>query len=477
MPVKKSAVLLVVIALAGAYVRSRDRAGDDRPSVQQAPVSTGTVVQSVKAIGTLQTLRTVQVGSQVSGTIKALYADFNSVVQKDQIVAELDSTLLEVQVAIQQANIARQENDLEQQRVQLDNDLRNLERTQTEADKGLVSRQQLDTIRLQVATRRAQIASAEKQEVQAQAQLNQARLNVSYCTIRSPIDGVVINRFVDVGQAVQASANTPRFFTIATELTTLKMTAGVDEADIGRIRRHMPVTFTVESSRGETFSGEVEAVRLNAQRQDSVVTYPVWINVPNADLRLRPSMTATVQIIVGSVPDVRRVPNDALKFRPKSEAYTWLGLASPPAARAGGARVPRPEMVTDDTSPRAADLERADDADVKIDDLFPDVPRLINPGQVWIYDEGAADPSARLRAVAVRTGLTDGELTEIVSGDLQPGQQVITAVIPPASVLQQPATSVFGQPQRGRGGMTPSGPAPLPVLTQPGRPGGGRGGG
>jgi HlyD family secretion protein len=467
--VKKLAVLLLFVLLAGAYVEYHDDATDDRPSVRQAPVSAGTVVQSVKAIGTLQTLRTVQVGSQVSGTVKALYADFNSVVEKDQIIAELDSSLLEVQVAIQEANIARQENDIEQQKTQL------------QAAKGLVSLQQLETVRLQVRTRTSQIASAERQKVQAQAQLNQARLNVSYCTIRSPIDGIVINRFVDVGQAVQASANTPRFFVIATELTTLKMTAGVDEADIGRVRRHMPVTFTVESSRGETFSGEVEAVRLNAQRQDSVVTYPVWINVPNAELKLRPSMTAAVQIVVGSAPNVRRVPNEALKFRPKTETYAWLGLPSPAVAQGGGVRLLRPEIVSADASARAADLERDDDADVKIDDLFPEAPKLVTPGQVWIYDEGAAEPAARLRAVGVRTGLTDGQFTEIVSGDLQPGQQVVTAVIPPASALQQPATSVFGQPQRGRGGMTPSGPAPLPVLNQPrgggGRSGGGRGGG
>jgi HlyD family secretion protein len=478
--VKKLAVLVIVVVLAGVYVQYGGSAANDRPSVRQGPVSTGTVVQSVKALGTLQNLRTVQVGSLVSGTVKALYADFNSVVQKDQIIAELDSSLLEVQVAIQEANIARQENDIEQQKLQLANDLKNLDRTEVQADKGLVSRQQLETVRLQVKTRTAQIASAEKQKVQSQAQLNQARLNVSYCTIRSPIDGIVINRFVDVGQAVQASANTPRFFMIATAMTTLKMTAGVDEADIGRVRRHMLVTFTVDSSRGETFVGEVEAVRLNAQKQDSVVTYPVWINVPNSELKLRPSMTANVQIVVGSAPDVRRVPSEALKFRPKAETYKWLGLASPPVAQ-GGLRVPRPEITTDDPNARAADPDAADDVGVKIDDLFPEAPKLITPGQVWIYDEAAADPAARLRAVMVRTGLSDGEFTEIVSGDLQPGQQVVTAVIPPVSTLQQPAGSVFGQPQRGRGGMTPSGPAPLPVLNQPrgggGRAGGGRGGG
>jgi HlyD family secretion protein len=286
--------------------------------------------QAVKATGQLTALHTVRVGSQVSGTVKALYVDFNSVVTKGQVLAEIDPTLLEVQVAIQEANLARQQGDIDHQKVQLGNDQKNLERVQAQFDKGLSNLQQIENARLQTKLRASQISSAEKQKVQTQALLDQARLNVSYCTILSPIDGVIVSRFVDAGQSVQASMNTPQFFCDRHRPERHEIAAGVDEADIGRIRPRMPVTFTVAAFRGETFSGTVEAVRLNAQIASSVVTYPVWINVPNDDLRLRPSMTATLEIVTGAATDVVRVPNQALRFRPTSDMYRWLGLTPPP---------------------------------------------------------------------------------------------------------------------------------------------------
>ena len=463
--------ILVVLGLAGGVAYSRYSTSEDKAGVERMPVARGDVEQTVRAIGTLTALRTVRIGSQVSGTVKALYADFNSVVAKDQIVAELDPSLLEIQVAVQEANVARQQGDIEQQRVQLAQDQRNLERMQTQFDKGLATAQQLDAATLQVRTRTAQIVSMDKQRVQALAQLNQAKLNVSYCTIRSPIDGVVVSRFVDVGQAVQASVNTPQFFVIATDLTTLKISAGVDEADIGRIQRHMPVTFTVEAYRGQTFTGEVEAVRLNAQIQNNVVTYPVWINAPNASLKLRPSMTANLQIVVDAAPAAVLVPNEALRFRPTSSTYQWLGLTPPDAESGRGQRVAQPELV----EAPAADLDdpsqRSDDH--KIDELFPLVPKKITPGQVWVYNDRDPDASHRLRRIAVRTGVSDGRYSELVSGDLQPGTQVVTSVYPP-SVSGSPIKNIFQQPGRGGGGMTPAGPAPLPVLVSP--RGGGRGG-
>jgi HlyD family secretion protein len=214
---------------------------------------------------------------------------------------------------------------------------KNLERTQAQSDKGLVSPQQLETAKLQVKTRQAAINSSEKQLVQAEAQLNQAKLNVSYCTIKAPIDGVIVDRRVDVGVTVQSSMTTPQFFTIATDLTTLKLSAGVDEADIGYIRRNMEVTFTVDSYPGVNFVGSVDAVRLNATTNQNVVTYPVWITVQNPDLLLRPSMTANLKIIVDRAANVMRVPNQALRFRPTIDIYTWLGM-TPPAAGQGRGR-------------------------------------------------------------------------------------------------------------------------------------------
>jgi HlyD family secretion protein len=464
-------VLLVAVGLAGGVAYWRLHGTAEKAVVQQAAVARGDVVQVVRAIGTLTALRSVRVGPQVSGTIKALHVDFNSVVRKGQILAELDPSLLETQVAVQEANLARQENEIEQQRIQLAQERRTLERTEVLFQGGLASRQQLDVTQLQVRSRLAQIAALEKQKVQAQSQLNQAQLNVSYCTLRSPIDGVIVSRMVDVGQTVQASGSVPQFFTIATDLTTLKITAGVDESDIDRIRRHMTVTFTVDAYRDQTFEGEVEAVRLNAQIQNNVVTYPVWIHVPNADLKLRPSMTANVQIVVDTAPAAVLVPNNALRFHPTPKTYEWLSLPTPAGDVMSARRISPPELVG------APETEDADTtaSDEQIDDQFPRAPKRVTPGEVWVYDEDHEDPGRRLRRVGVRTGVTDGEMTEVVSGDLELGAMVVTGIIPPVESTG-PSLGIFDQGNRSRGGMTPAGPVGPPVLNQPNR-GGGRGGG
>ena len=363
------------------------------PVVTRAPVSRGTITQAVRAIGTLQPIRTVRVGSQVSGTIKALYVDFNSVVKKDQVVAEIDPSLFEVQVAVQEANIARQDTHIARQKTQLANLQINKQRAQAQFDKGLASLQQLENAQLQVRTLQSQISAAEKMKVQTLSQLAQATLNVSYCVIKSPVDGVVVNRFVDIGQAIQANVNSPLLFNIAEELTTLRLQAGVDEADIGRIRPDMDVTFGVDAYRGQTFHGRVDAVRLNAQHQNSVVTYPVWIEVPNADLRLRPNMTANLQIVVESVSEVTRVPVAAIRFRPTSEMYGWLKLPVPPIQ---AARLPEPETVP---VKRVERPSQTDGDNPKIDEFFQPAPKRILTGQVWVYDEASAPrPSACVRS-------------------------------------------------------------------------------
>ena len=469
---KKRILFVVAAALLGtiAYVQYGYGEVKDRPTVYRGTVSKGNVQQVVKAVGTLQPLRFVHVGSQVSGTVKALYADFNSVVREGDVLAEIDPSLLEVQVAVQQANIARQENDIASQRVQLANEERNLARARAESARGLVSQQELENTVLQVKSRKAQIAAAEKQKVQAEAQLEQAKLNVSYCTIRSPIDGVVVSRLVDVGQAVQARASAPQFFTLATDLKTLRVAAGVDEADIGRIRPGMPVTFTVESYRGRTFTGRVEAVRLNAQISNSVVTYPVWITADNPDLLLRPSMTATLQIVIDSAPSATLVPTSALEFRPNSEVYGWLHVPAPPPGSVRPLRLsPPPVQSAEAHAPHPTPIKAPEGA--KIDELFTPTPKRLTPGQVWIYDEADPDPARRLHPVTITTGISDGPFTEVVSGDLAPGAQVVTAVEPPAST-QTGFGSLFQSRQRQFGGMRRSEAPPPPKLNQ--RNGGGR---
>lgn len=448
---KKALLALGLIVAAGAGVFAFLRNGRDEtaPRVNEAAISYGTIVHAVQATGTLEALRNVQVGSQVSGVVKALYADFNSIVRKDEVIAELDPALLQVQVDVQRANVARQQGDIAQQLVLLESDRKNLDRMRVMFDNGLASAQQLEAAELQVKTREAAIESAKKQLVQAEANLHQAELNVSYCTIRSPVDGVVVDRKVDIGQTVQASMTTPQFFTIAADLTTLKLAALVDESDIGFVRRGMPVTFTVDAYGQQTFRGTVDAVRLNAQTTNNVVTYPVWITVRNDDLRLRPGMTANLKITVDQAAGVLRIPNQALRFRPTSDMYAWLGL-TPPAA---GAR-PRPVLSDSSAPPRAATASPAvplkPRSATQIDDLFSEVPKRIQNGQVWVYDDTASDPARRLRAVNVRVGLSDGQFSELISSDepLAAGAEVVTGIFNPAAVAKAPAANIFNQ--RGR---------------------------
>jgi len=339
-----TALLLLAAAGGGGYYYFTYSKQPEKPQVVQATISQGNITEQVQATGTLEALRTVTVGPQVSGTIQWLGADFNQIVKAGQVVARLDPSLLQVQVDIQTANIERQETDIESQKVQLEDANRSLVRTKELFEKGLANQTQLEQADLTVKTRVAQIASAQKQLVQARANLAQANLNLSYTEVKSPIDGVVVNRRVDVGQTVQSSMNVAEFFQIATDLRMLKLTAGVDEAEIGKVLPDMPVIFTVDSYPGQQFHGTVNAVRLNATTNQNVVTYPVWIDAPNPDLKLRPNLTANVRIIISSAENVIRIPNQALRFRPTTDVFTALGLTPPaagrgnPAGDAGGRR-------------------------------------------------------------------------------------------------------------------------------------------
>jgi len=270
---------------------------------------------------------------------------------------------------------------------------------------------------------------------------------------------------VDVGQTLQSRVNAPTLFMIAADMTTLRLQAGVDEADIGNIRPGMPVTFTVDAYRGQTFPGRVDAVRLNAQIANSVVTYPVWIEVPNEELKLRPNMTANLQIFVEAAENVTRIPAEALQFRLTSDMYDWLHVPRPAEGRA----VARLEVETEAMDSPHVDRTRREGT--QIDELFAAVPKKITPGIVWVYDDTIPDPSRRLQQIVVKTGVSDGRFVELVSGDLKPGMELLINVLPPPSVLRS-QSSLFGGPQRGFGGMQRGGPKELPTLNR-GNPRGG----
>jgi HlyD family secretion protein len=430
-----TAAVLVMVAGAGAYAYWGRESASAKGSVTQAVIRQGTLVQTVQSTGTLDAVRTVAVGSQVSGTVSQLGADFNSIVKKDEVIAQLDPALLQVQVEVQKAAVEGQQSDIDSARVQLENDQLTLTRTQAQFEKGLFSKQQLEAAQLQVTDRQASITALEKQLVQTQANLH------------------------------QASMTTPQFFSIATDLTQLKLTAGVDEADIGLLRPGMPVTFTVDAYGTKQFRGAVDSVRLDAQTVSNVVTYPVTILVHNDGLELRPSMTANVKIVVDQAEDVVQVPNQALRFRPTSEMYKWLGLPAPSQSGRARPASPSSDAAVVDLNPATTQrpVPIAGGSATKIDNLFQPLPPRVQTGQVWLWDEHEPDASKRLRAVSIRLGLTDGQFTELISAGepLGAGAMVVTGVVPPASALPKTAAasnSILNQNQRGGpGGFGPGG--------------------
>jgi len=380
-------VALVVVAVAaasvgvGAYYYTRAPAP---PQVTTAAVSRGSVTRTVATTGTVQPVTSVSVGSQVSGTVSWLGADFNTIVQKGQILARLDPSLLEAQVAQARSGVVKAKADLDRSRVTLDDAQMKFSRAKTLADRELLSRSDLDVAALNVASAAATLKGSDAQVVQAQASLNQAQVNLDHTIITAPISGTVTQRSVDVGQTVAASMSSPTIFVIAADLTKMQVNAGIDESDIGQIQPGQAVTFGVDAYPETAFTGVVLQVRLQATIVSNVTTYPTIIDVPNPNSRLRPGMTATVKVIVASRPDVLRVPNAALRVRPTAEVLAALG--TPSSAGSTGAK------------------------------------RSVGEGQVWTFVGG------RLASVPVRLGITDGSVTELLAPGLAAGTPVVTAI-------------------------------------------------
>ncbi len=380
-------ILLVLVAVAAAVIVAlAGRGGDAAPAWRTEAVTRGAVRTQVSATGTLSAVTTVQVGSQVSGTIAALYADFNGVVKRGQVLAQLDPTFLRAQVAQNRAELQRAE-------VQLRQALRDSARVAPLGAQGLASQADLDATQTSLDAARASVAAA-------RATMERAETNLRYATIVSPIDGVVISRDVDEGQTVAASLQAPTLFTIANDLTQMQLETAVDEADIGSIKAGQAASFTVDSYPEMSFRGTVHQVRLQPETIQNVVTYTVVILVENPDLRLLPGMTANVTILVDSVEGVLKVPAGALRFRPPGAAAP--GDAGPPRSapapagerREGG---PRPTPGSESGGPLAGG----------------------GRGRVFVLDGGEPRP------VRVRTGLSDGTFTAVFADSLREGDLVI----------------------------------------------------
>jgi HlyD family secretion protein len=329
-------VLGVIAGSVGAYYKYRTP--DEGVKISKLAVARGDIIESVGATGTLQAVKTVQVGSQVSGNIKALYADFNSIVKKGQIVAELDPSLIQTQIEQARANVIRSQADLDRLKVSLEDARIKLKRTESLAARQLVSPQELEAAQVAVRSAEAQIKSSEASLTQSKASLNQSEVNLQHTVIEAPIDGIVISRNVDVGQTVAASMNAPTLFIIAEDLTKMQVNANVDESDVGRIRAGQVVKFRVDAYPLEEFTGTVSQVRLQPIVTQNVVTYATVIDVPNQQLKLKPGMTANVTIEIARRNDVVRVPNAALRFRPNADTFAALNQAVPPELQRGAGR-------------------------------------------------------------------------------------------------------------------------------------------
>jgi len=334
---KKLILLLLVIvgvgAGAGAYYMRRS---GPEPSAMTMPVTRGDVVDLVQATGALEAVTTVDVGTQVSGLVQDMYADFNQIVKKGQVIARLDPSLIQTQIEQRRASVVRAEADVERLKVGITDAERKFAQAKAMWDKQLIPRDQLETAEINVKTLEAQIKSSEAGLTQAKADLNAQQVNLNHTVILSPIDGIVISRSVDPGQTVAASMNAPVLYQIAADLTKMQVLANIDEADVGRMRPGQHVTFRVDAYPTDRFIGTVEQVRLQPTVVQNVVVYSTVIAVPNLELKLKPGMTAQVEIEIARRSNVLRVPAAALRFRPTEEMFIALNQPMPQELQRGG---------------------------------------------------------------------------------------------------------------------------------------------
>lgn len=388
-----TAFLLITVMLIS--VVSACKSSNKTYSFETAVVKKGSIINTITATGTIEADTTVLIGTQVSGVISKIFVDFNSVVKKNQLLAELDTTPLQTQVRQAEASLEDSKSEVIYNRA-------TYERYQALLDKKLVAQADYDQVKYNYNKALADLKTA-------QAGYDKARVNLSYASIHSPIAGVILNRAVDQGQTVAASFSTPNLFTIGNDLTKMHVEAAVDETDIGQVRKGQPVSFTVSAYPNETFQGDVRQIRLQPVVTSNVVTYTVIVNAPNPDYKLMPGMTANITVLVQKLDSVLVIPGKALRFTPDP---TWLAeymKKNPPPQRLG-------------TGTRGGSGQSGDPAGKK-------------PVLAWVKN---GDKIHRTRIV---TGAIDGSNCEINNG-LREGDEVILSM----SQGSKPGTTASAPP-------------------------------
>ena len=386
---KRTLVIIAAVILVLLFVFGFRRcSGNGGATYQTTTVTRGDITQAVTATGTLNPVINVQVGSQISGNIQKLFVDFNSPVKAGQVVAQIDP-------AVFQANVIQAQGDLDNARAALE-----LARVTEQRMEELVKKQNSSQSELDQA--KATLHQAEAQVKIKEGALQKAKVDLEHCTITSPIDGIVISRSVDVGQTVAASLSAPVIFTIANDLTKMQIDAAVAEADIGGVEVGQKVDFTVDAFPHRTFHGEVTQVRNAPTTVQNVVTYDTVIAVRNADLKLKPGMTANVSIIGAQRSNVLKLSNAALRFRPPEATPAPLGTPGRPGVKPGGHQAGR---------------------------------------TVYVLNGSQPEP------IQIQTGISDGIFTEVISG-LKEGQAVITAMTGGSDQSERRSNNPFGGGRR-----------------------------
>ena len=434
---KKVIVWIMALALVGAlgYAAWRYQKTHAAPEIvwKTSPIEKRKIAAKVTASGTLQATVTVQIGAQVSGRIQKLNADFNTTVKKGQLLAKLDPQLFQAAVEQANANFMSAKASVAKADAQEKDAQLVLARTRSLAEGSLASAADLQTAETNVLVAKAATDVARASLAQSGASLHQAQVSMSYTEIFSPIDGTVISRAVDVGQTVAASLQAPILFTIAEDLRTMQVHTSVAEGDVGRLQQAMEATFTVDAFPGQTFKGKVSQIRNAPQTVQNIVTYDAVIDVENADLRLRPGMTATVTIIYAEREDATAIANAALRFRPPPEVASALASGDGGAPPAGSASAGPAGSTGRRGRPGASAGGGANHPEGGAEKRT-----------VYVLRGGTPE------AVRVTTGLTDGTVTEIVKGDVKPGDEVVIDVTIAGKAAASPTGGAGGAPRIGR---------------------------
>ncbi|WP_455759521.1 efflux RND transporter periplasmic adaptor subunit [Cloacibacillus evryensis] len=380
-------IAAAAVAAAGGFYFLNTREGEIQ--YKTVPVVRSDLRSTIQATGTLNPVETVDVGTQISGTIKELYFDYNSRVKQGQLIAIMDSATQSAEVAQAQATVASAQADVLNAQAALDVAAKDLARTRELAKRDLIAKADVDADTSTWLKAKANLAAAEAKVAQYRATLEKSRINLNYTRIYSPVDGVVVAKNVEEGQTVAASYQTPSIAEIARDLTQMQVEVNVDEADIGGVHEGQPATFNVDTYPTLNFEGKVTQVRLSPETTDNVVTYTVIVKVQNPDGKLLPGMTANVSLILENRDDVLVVPNSAFRFKPSNGQSS--GEMGPPGPGGGHkqnvAEVTKPALYTLDKKKKPVRIE-------------------------------------------VEKGITDGQNTEIISG-VEEGERVITGIIVP----------------------------------------------